>query len=226
MLAGGGECCADIERLRIEPVLFGDVCSDSTLYRTLRSLDPRTMAAVKEAVAEVRETVWRRSAATKRGPVVLDLDSSLVDIHSREQGADRSHLQGRLRLPSSALLRRRHRGDARCPLASRQCQRQLGGRQPVGARRWGGTATEVDRGGSPCWRRPWRSPPRHRGARRLRRLHRGLRARLSPAQHRLRCGGAVEPPDPGGDLADRDPAAALAAGHHSGRRAAGGSRGG
>ncbi|HET9848682.1 MAG TPA: IS1380 family transposase [Candidatus Dormibacteraeota bacterium] len=85
MLAGGGECCVDIERLRIEPVLFGDVCSDSTLYRTLRSLDPRTVVAVKEAVAEVRETVWRRSAATKRGPVVLDLDGSLIDIHSENK---------------------------------------------------------------------------------------------------------------------------------------------
>jgi len=87
MLAAGGECCADIEHLRIQPGLFRDVCSDSTLYRTLRSLDPLTVAALKEAVAEIRETVWRRSAASKHGPVVLDLDSSLVEIHSENKEA-------------------------------------------------------------------------------------------------------------------------------------------
>ncbi len=36
MLAGGGESCADIEYLRVEPTLFGEVPSDSTLYRTYR----------------------------------------------------------------------------------------------------------------------------------------------------------------------------------------------
>jgi hypothetical protein len=31
MLAGGGEACSDIERLRAQPTLFGVVPSDSTL---------------------------------------------------------------------------------------------------------------------------------------------------------------------------------------------------
>ena len=34
MLAGGGESCADIEHLRLQPVLFGGVPSDSTVHRT------------------------------------------------------------------------------------------------------------------------------------------------------------------------------------------------
>ncbi len=85
MLAGGGECCADIEQLRPEPELFGEVCSDSTLYRTLRSLDPRTVAAVKGAIAETRAAVWRRLPAITRGPVVLDMDASLVEIHSENK---------------------------------------------------------------------------------------------------------------------------------------------
>ncbi len=37
MLTGGGEACADIERLRAQKALFGSVPSDSTLYRTFRS---------------------------------------------------------------------------------------------------------------------------------------------------------------------------------------------
>ena len=34
MMAGGGEACSDIEQLRAQPALFGEVASDSTLYRT------------------------------------------------------------------------------------------------------------------------------------------------------------------------------------------------
>ena len=40
MLAGGEEACADIEHLRAQPVLFGPVASDSTLYRVVHALAP------------------------------------------------------------------------------------------------------------------------------------------------------------------------------------------
>ena len=44
MLAGGGESCTDIESLAAQGRLFGDVCSDSTLYRTFTdSLDGDTL---------------------------------------------------------------------------------------------------------------------------------------------------------------------------------------
>lgn len=45
MLAGGGECCTDVEFLRSEPGLFGSTASDSTLYRTMRSIDKQTGSA-------------------------------------------------------------------------------------------------------------------------------------------------------------------------------------
>ncbi len=86
MLAGGGEACSDIEHLRAQQQLFGSVPSDSTLYRTLRAIDAETLAGLWEAVAEVRATVWRRSSATVGdGPVVVDIDSSLVEIHSENK---------------------------------------------------------------------------------------------------------------------------------------------
>ncbi len=86
MLAGGGEACSDIEHLRAQERLFGSVPSDSTLYRTLRAVDAETLAGLWEAVAEVRAEVWRRSSATMgTGPVVVDLDSSLVEIHSENK---------------------------------------------------------------------------------------------------------------------------------------------
>jgi len=90
MLTGGGEACADIERLRSQSALFGSVASDSTLYRTFRSIDADTLAKLCEAVAEVRAKVWRRAAATTgTAAVVLDIDGSLHQIHSenKEQAA-------------------------------------------------------------------------------------------------------------------------------------------
>lgn len=83
MLAGGGESCLDIEHLRAQGDLFGAVPSDSTLWRTFHELSPSTLDALGAAVSAVRREVWRRSSATTgTGPVLLDLDASVVDIHS------------------------------------------------------------------------------------------------------------------------------------------------
>lgn len=86
VLAGGGEACSDIERLRAQPALFGSVPSDSTLYRTVRSIDAATLDGLRAAAAVVRSRVWSRSSATTGAEaVVLDLDASLVDIHSENK---------------------------------------------------------------------------------------------------------------------------------------------
>ena len=86
MLAGGGEACSDIEHLRAQERLFASVPSDSTLYRTLRAIDAESLGRLWAAMAQVRAEVWRRSAATTgSAPVVLDIDSSLVEIHSENK---------------------------------------------------------------------------------------------------------------------------------------------
>jgi len=95
MLAGGGESCADIEHLRCEEDLFGNVPSDSTVYRAFHEIDGALRAAVAEAVAEVRRNVWERSAATKRtGPIFLDIDGSLVEIHSENKESSAPTFKG------------------------------------------------------------------------------------------------------------------------------------
>lgn len=86
MLAGGGEACADIEKLRAQADLFGSVASDSTLYRTFRHIDPAILDGLWEAMGEVRARVWRRSLATTGSDtIVLDIDSSLHQIHSENK---------------------------------------------------------------------------------------------------------------------------------------------
>jgi len=87
MLAGGGETCSDIEHLGVGDELFADVCSDSTLYRTFtENLDPETLGQVKEGFSEVRAKVWRRAKLTKgTDPVVLDIDATLIAVHSENK---------------------------------------------------------------------------------------------------------------------------------------------
>ncbi|MGH9918639.1 MAG: IS1380 family transposase [Nitrososphaerales archaeon] len=96
MLAGGGESCADIEHLRVEETLFGEVPSDSTLYRTfVKDLDADVLAQVKEGFAEARETVWRRAKLTGgKDPVVLDIDASLIEIHSENKEGTGANYKG------------------------------------------------------------------------------------------------------------------------------------
>lgn len=86
MLAAGGQCCADIEYLRPEYRLFGSVASDSTLYRTVREVGPDLAVSLREAISDVRADVWQRSnATTGDDDVVLDIDASLVEIHSENK---------------------------------------------------------------------------------------------------------------------------------------------
>jgi Transposase DDE domain group 1 len=83
MLAGGGESCADIEHLRLQSDLFGSVPSDSTVFRTFHEITATTRDEIAEAMAQMRSTVWARSARTTgKGPVILDIDASLVEIHT------------------------------------------------------------------------------------------------------------------------------------------------
>lgn len=84
MLAGGGEACSDIEQLRVEDRLFGDVASDSTLYRTMTAIKPATLDGLRTAFSGVRHRMWTEHLDTGRA-VVLDVDSSLVQIHSENK---------------------------------------------------------------------------------------------------------------------------------------------
>jgi Transposase DDE domain group 1 len=85
-LAGGGESCLDIEHLRIGADLFGSVPSDTTVARTFHEIDASSRSAITEAMAEMRAEVWSRSSATTgTDAVLLDIDASLVEIHSENK---------------------------------------------------------------------------------------------------------------------------------------------
>jgi hypothetical protein len=87
VLAGGGESCSDIEHLRVQDTLFGSVPSDTTVFRTFHELIGTRRSALADGLAEVRSRVWEELDVP--GPVVLDIDASLVEVHSesKEQAA-------------------------------------------------------------------------------------------------------------------------------------------
>ena len=97
MLAGGGESCADIETLAAgsDRLLLTGVCSDATLWRMMnQDLTPGVVDAVWAAMAAVRAKVWARSAAmTGTAPVGLDIDASLVEIHSENKEGSAAHFK-------------------------------------------------------------------------------------------------------------------------------------
>jgi hypothetical protein len=52
----------------------------------LHEIIPELRSELAEAVAEVRSQIWERSAETKgAGPVYIDIDASLVEIHSENK---------------------------------------------------------------------------------------------------------------------------------------------
>ena len=91
MLADGGDCVSDLAGLRQQPELFGEVASTSTAWRVLVEEvgdDPRQVAALWSALARVRQHAWALGAAPAgAGPLILDLDATLVEAHSDKQGA-------------------------------------------------------------------------------------------------------------------------------------------
>jgi hypothetical protein len=78
VLAGGGESCADVEHLRAQRDLFGEVPSDSTVYRTFHEFDSEQREYFARALADVRAKVWAKLDTAVDEPVILDFDASLV----------------------------------------------------------------------------------------------------------------------------------------------------
>jgi len=95
MLAGGGEACLDIEHLRAGPDLFGSVPSDTTVARTFAEITEADRAQIAAGVAPLRAKVWDACGALEGdGPVILDIDASLIEIHSENKQSTAATFKG------------------------------------------------------------------------------------------------------------------------------------
>jgi Transposase DDE domain group 1 len=93
MLAAGGRCVADMAALRDQPALFGAVASDPTIWRTFDAIDTDVLDALRAARAQARAAVWRQRRRRRR-PLVVDVDASLVEVHSEHKERAASHYKG------------------------------------------------------------------------------------------------------------------------------------
>ena len=117
MLADGGEAIADLAGQRNEPGLFGPVASPATCWRVLDSVDPATLAKLKQARAVARERAWLLRAEAGRAlptvvcagrtqpGLVIDIDATLVTCALGE-GAGGADLQARVRVTTRCAVRR------------------------------------------------------------------------------------------------------------------------
>jgi Transposase DDE domain group 1 len=97
-IALGGDCLADAAVVRAQSELFGTVASDPTISRLIEALgadSAAAIAAIREARAAARATVWsHRWPIPTTGPVVVDLDATLVGAHSEKEGATPNFKRG------------------------------------------------------------------------------------------------------------------------------------
>jgi Transposase DDE domain group 1 len=106
MLADGGEAIADIAALGDQPDLHGPVASAATAWRVLAGIDARRLGELRRARAVARERAWlarseqtgrilpaARAAGRDLDYVVLDLDATLIEVHSEKEQAS-PHFKG------------------------------------------------------------------------------------------------------------------------------------
>jgi hypothetical protein len=92
MLAGGGECVADMAALRDQPALFGEVASGPTIWRAFHEHDETSLVALRSARAAARARFWSTAGAPDE--VILDIDAALVEVHATGKEAAASHFKG------------------------------------------------------------------------------------------------------------------------------------
>ena len=97
-IALGGDCLADAALVRAQSELFGAVASDPTISRLIDALAEDSAAAItaiRAARAAARAKVWGHcSPVPTTGPVVVDLDATLISAHSEKEGATPNFKRG------------------------------------------------------------------------------------------------------------------------------------
>jgi hypothetical protein len=87
MLADGGDALCDLRALRDQPALFGAVASDATAWRVIDAVcEHGLLDALRAARAAARARAFALGARPE-GPLVIDIDATLIGAHSDKDGA-------------------------------------------------------------------------------------------------------------------------------------------
>jgi hypothetical protein len=86
MLADGGDALCDLRALRDQGALFGAVASDATAWRVIDGIGQSgLLEQVRSARARARTRAFALGARPA-GPLLIDLDATLVTAHSDKEG--------------------------------------------------------------------------------------------------------------------------------------------
>ncbi len=97
-LATGGDFVSDIDRLRNQPEVYGRIASDPTisrLFTVLSQMQPeKALVVINKVRAASRAHVWAAAGedspihgVSRKNPLIIDLDASLVNSHSEKDDA-------------------------------------------------------------------------------------------------------------------------------------------
>jgi hypothetical protein len=119
MLADGGDALCDLRTLRDQPALFGPVASDATAWRVIDAVcEHGLLDAIGDARAAARERAFALGARPA-GPLVIDIDATLVTAHSDKDGAAGTYKGGFGFHPLLAYLDCPELGSGGMPLTGR-----------------------------------------------------------------------------------------------------------
>lgn len=91
-LADGATAISDLAILADQSGLFGEVASVPTTWRTLEAMDDDALDRIAGARAEARRAAW--AAGMDPGFYVIDIDGTLVDVHSAKELATPTYKRG------------------------------------------------------------------------------------------------------------------------------------
>ena len=86
-LADGATCVADFAGVRDQKLLFGEVASGPTAWRSFERCGPTQIAGIDTAVADGREIAWRADPDGDRQEQIIDIDATLVVTKADKQDA-------------------------------------------------------------------------------------------------------------------------------------------
>jgi hypothetical protein len=91
-IADGADCLADMAALTEQDELFGPVASTPTAWRAVEATKSTQLREIQAAVGSARAKVW--AASPPAGPLVIDIDATLVSAHSDKQDAAPTYKRG------------------------------------------------------------------------------------------------------------------------------------
>lgn len=91
-VADGADCLADLAALKNQEDLFGPVASVATAWRAIQATTSAEHRAIPLALASARERIWAQ--CPPEGPIVIDVDSTLVTAHSEKEDAAPTYKHG------------------------------------------------------------------------------------------------------------------------------------